>query len=172
MSEEMRYYRIAVDSDTGCKLTSLYEAGKQASDAACRLAKSLRAEEFEMHPGFAMGGISAFYFKFKPAKRRFDIRDKVNGLYLCIPNTSTKEGMDILRKTSELPVVKMEQVAEAFGIQLERELPTNALLPMFFRVDRQWDYVKTALPLDIPELMEVSQKEFDEAYQYVAGGES
>lgn len=168
---EMKYYRLPVDSETGKKLTALYEAGKKAVEAASKMAKSLRATEFEMHPGFAMGGIGALYFRFKPAKRRFDIREQVNGLHLCFPNTATEDGKQILRRISALPVVKMEQVAQAFGIKNGQVLPDNALLPMFFRVEQQWDYVKTAIELDIPELEEVSQVAFEKAYEYAMESE-
>lgn len=168
---EMKHYRLPVDSETGKKLTSLYAAGKKAVEAASKMAKALRATEFEMHPGFAMGGIGALYFRFKPAKRRFDIRDQVNGLHLCFPNTATEDGKQILRRISALPVVKMEQVAEAFGIKNGQVLPDNALLPMFFRVEQQWDYIKTAIDLDIPEMEEVSQEEFEKALKYAEESE-
>lgn len=172
MSEQMKYYRLPADSEAGKKLTAVYAAGKKAVEAASKMAKALRAAEFEMHPGFAMGGIGALYFRFKPAKRRFDVREKVEGLYLCYPNTSTEEGREILRRVSALPVVKMEQVAEAFGIKNGQVLPSNALLPMFFRVEQQWDYVKTAIALDLPELEEVSQEEFEKAYKYAEESEA
>ena len=172
MSDEMKYYRLPVDSEAGKKLTALYAAGKKAVEAASKMAKALRATEFEMHPGFAIGGIGALYFRFKPAKRRFDVREQVNGLYLCYPNTSTEDGKSILRRVSALPVVKIEQVAEAFGIKNGQVLPENALLPMFFRVEQQWDYVKTVIPLDLQELEEVSKEEFDKAYKYAEDSEA
>lgn len=167
----MKYYRLPADSEAGKKITALYAAGKKAVEAASKMAKALRATEFEMHPGFAIGGIGALYFRFKPAKRRFDIREQVDGLYLCFPNTSTEEGKEILRRISALPVVKMEQVAEAFGIRNGQVLPESALLPMFFRVEQQWDYVKTAIGLDLPEMEEVTQEEFEKAYKYAEEGE-
>lgn len=163
----LKHYRLPVDSETGSRLTALYEQGKQAMEAASHLALSVRADEFEQHPGFAQGGIGAFYFRHKPSARRWDIRFKQDGMYQCFPNLTTEAGRKVNAQIAALPVVKMEQVAEAFGIDPRRQMPTGTLMPMFFRVEQQWDYVKTNLPLDLPELEEVSEEEFQQALKYV-----
>ena len=55
MSQEFKHYRLPVDSETGRRLTDLYEQGKQAMQAASDLVHRLRADEFEQHPAFAQG---------------------------------------------------------------------------------------------------------------------
>lgn len=165
------YYRIPIDSPTGHRLTELYALGKEASAAASKLALSIKAAEFEMHPGFAMGGIGAFYFRTKPSVRRWDIREKKDGLYLCVPNTSTTAGRKVLEQILQLPVVKMEQVAEAFGIDVRKRHPDHKMLPMFFRVENQWDYVKCDAPLPSPDLEETTEEEFEKALQYTLSSE-
>lgn len=167
MSQEFKHYRLPVDSETGRRLTDLYEQGKQAMQAASDLVQRLRADEFEQHPAFAQGGIGAFYFRRKPGVRRWDIRGKVDGMYQCFPNTTTTAGRKVLKEVSDLPVVKMEQVAEAFGLDARREVPSGTLLPMFFRVEHEWDYVKTSLDLTLPELETVTEEEFERALKYV-----
>ena len=167
MSQEFKHYRLPVDSETGRRLTDLYEQGKQAVQAASDLVQRLRADEFEQHPAFAQGGIGAFYFRRKPGVRRWDIREKVDGMYQCFPNTTTTAGRKVLKEVSNLPVVKMEQVAEAFGLDTRRDIPSGTLLPMFFRVEQQWDYVKTSLALTLPELETVTEEEFERALKYV-----
>lgn len=167
MSEAFNYYRLPVDSETSSRLTDLYEQGKQAMQAASALVQRLRADEFEQHPAFAQGGIGAFYFRRKPGVRRWDIRGKVDGMYQCFPNTTTTAGRKVLKEVSDLPVVKMEQVAEAFGLDTHREVPSGTLLPMFFRVEHEWDYVKTSLALTLSELEAVTEEEFERALKYV-----
>lgn len=167
MSQEFKHYRLPVDSETGRRLTDLYEQGKQAMQATYDLVQRLRADEFEQHPAFAQGGIGAFYFRRKPGASRWDIRQKEDGMYQCFPNTTTPAGRKVLKEVSALPVVKMEQVADAFGLDTRRDIPPGTLLPMFFRVEQQWDYVKTDLALTLPELETVTEEEFERALKYV-----
>lgn len=162
-----RFYRTPVSSETGCKLTELYRRGQEAASAASALAEKLKAVEFEMNPSFAMGGIGILYFKRKPSARRWDAHVKENGWYLCVPNIATQAGLKVLKEIAALPVVKMEQVAEAFGIDVQKRHPDNRMLPMFFRVEEQYDYVKCDAPLDCPGLEETTEEEFEKALRYV-----
>ena len=162
------FYRIPVSSQTGTKLTEIYRQGKIAAQAASKLAESFKAVEFEMNPLFAMGGISALYFNHKPSVRRWDIREKQHGIYLCIPNTATTAGRKALQQMDELPVVKMEQVAEAFGIDPRKRPADHQLLPMFFRVENEWDYIKCDTLLSCPGLQETTEEMFNKALDYVS----
>ena len=161
------YYRISTKSETGKKLEELYKLGQISATAADELASKLHAVEFEMHPGFAMGGISALYFKRKPTVRRWEVKERKDGLYLCIPNPTTEAGRKVIKEITELPVVKMEQVAEAFGINIHKRHPDNHMLPMFFRVENEFDYVQCDSPLLCNDLEETTKDEFDKAFNYV-----
>lgn len=166
MTKEYKHFRLPAESEAGKRLAELYELGKEAMKAASDLVEKLRADEFEQHPAFAQGGIGAFYFRHKPSARRWDVRIKVDGMYQCFPNTTTAAGRKVLEEVSALPVVKMEQVAEAFGLPTDRRMPDGTLLPMFFRVEQEWDYIKANCPLSLAELEEVSEEEFERALKY------
>lgn len=166
MTKEYKHFRLPADSEAGKRLAGLYDLGKAAMKAASDLALKHRADEFEEHPGFAKGGIGAFYFRHKPSARRWDVRFKQDGLYQCFPNTTTSAGRKVLEEVAALPVVKMEQVAEAFGMPTDSRMPDGTMLPMFFRVEQEWDYIKSNFPLSLDGLQEVSEEEFERALKY------
>lgn len=171
MIQEYKHYRLPAESEAGKRLAELYRQGKEAMKAASELAEKLRADEFEQHPAFAQGGIGAFYFRHKPSSRRWDARAKIDGMYQCFPNTTTAAGRKVLDEVAALPVVKMDQVSEAFGLTMDSHMPDSTKMPMFFRTGNEWDYVKTSCTLTVDGIQEVSPEEFDSAYEYAQGEE-
>lgn len=165
-------YRLPADSETGRKLAELYAFGQECMNAASRLALELKAVEFTPSPAFAMGGIGGLLFRRKPSTKKYDVVDTEDKLYLCIPNTSTKEGKEILKRFAALPVVTTQKVCEALGFDYLNPNYRGKLVPQFFRVDNEWDYLISEHPLYIEEMQPVTEEEFTQALQYAEKDES
>lgn len=165
------YYRLPADSEVGQKLTGLYLRGAEAMNAASRLAEELKSYKFTASQGFAMGGIGCLLFRRKPSEAKFDVVDRSGKLYACTPNTSTKEGREILKRIAELPVVRIEEVCEVFGVDFRNKNLEGKSMPNFFRVEETWDYVKTEYPLYIEGMRPITEEEFERAYRYARADE-
>lgn len=163
----MHHYRLPADSEVGQKLTELYARGGEAMNAASALAEELKAYEFTQSKGFAMGGIGCLLFRRKPSAKKYDVVERVDKLYACVPNTSTKEGKEILQRISELPTVKIREVCEAFGFAYNSDHFHGLAMPNFFRVEQEWDYIRTEFPLYIEGMQPVTEEEFERAYKYI-----
>lgn len=160
------HYRLPVDSETGEKLTGLYIRGNESFNAASRLALELKAVEFTPSAGFAMGGIGCLLFRRKPSAKKYDVVDSQDKLYACHPNTSTKEGQDILKRMAALPVVTIQEVCETFGFNYHSDKFQGKLMPRFFRVEEEWDYIESDFPLYIEGMEPVTEKEYQRALNY------
>lgn len=163
------YYRLPADSEVGEKLTELYDRGADAMNAASGLAKELKADEFTPSQGFALGGIGCLLFRSKPSEKIYDVIDRSCKLYACTPNTSTKEGVEVLKRISGLPGVRIEEVCEVFGIDFRNKNFRGRSMPNFFRVEETWDYVRTEYPLYIEGMNPITKEEFERACRYVNG---
>lgn len=160
------HYRLPVESETGSKLTELYAKGNESFNAASQLALELKAAEFTPSQGFAMGGIGCLLFRRKPSAKKYDVVDTIDKLYACVPNTATKEGKEILKRIAALPVVTIRQVCEAFGFDYYSDNFRGKLIPRFFRVENEWDYLQSDYPLYIEGMHPVTEEEYNQALQY------
>lgn len=160
------HYRLPIDSEIGEKLTDLYFRGNESFNAASRLALELKADEFTPSAGFAMGGIGCLLFRRKPSAKKYDVIDSQDKLYACSPNTSTKEGKEILKLIAALPVVTIKEVCEAFGFDYHSNKFQGKLIPRFFRVDDEWDYIESDFPLYIHGMEPVTHEEYKRALNY------
>ena len=163
---KLHFYRLPVSSATGQALNEIYDRGDRAVQAASELSAELGAVEFTMCSAFALGGIGCMLFVERPSEEKFDLVEEVDGLFACVPNTSTEEGREILKQMSALPVVKVGEVCEAFGFDYQNKNFNGSKAPRFFRVEQEWFYVKSDFPLYIDGMHVISEEEFSLALQY------
>ena len=172
MKEEVKnrkkyYYRLESDSKVGKQIVLLYEKGDAVLQEASKLAERLGASEFVQSNNVVVGGIGGLLFKDKPDDGCYDVVEEVDGMYFCLPNTSTDQGREILKQITSLPVILTRDVCEAFSFDFTSEKYRGQLVPQFFCLEEGWIYMRSCYPLYIEGMTSITEEEFELAYQYV-----
>lgn len=116
INNQTNYYRIATDSNTGKLAQNLLRRYNECNNAASFLAKDLGATSFTLSQQWAAGGIGSLLFNRPHSAKKYDFLGKEGKYYVYVPNTSTAQGWKILERIASLPIVKMKEELEIFGI--------------------------------------------------------
>ena len=120
MEEEKKYYyKVSLDSGRGEKIQGFLDKGKEAAEAANRLAKELGADERTDRPGCLCPGVgigSLVFYQWPGGKRYTSI-----GSNEYIPNINREQGKEIAKRIKALPDVSSMDFRIAFGIPADKE---------------------------------------------------
>lgn len=163
------YYRVRVDSPTGKAIGQLMVRSEETFNAASKLAYELGASGFDTSKGAIMSGIGVLFFDKKPSSRRFKVIAKNSMGYAAIPNHEKEAGRKVMTRIAQLPMIPVEELKKVFNLTWdttakEQDIP----MPRFFRVENEWDYITYESPLSLPDIEEIEEREFEEAYSYAA----
>lgn len=162
------FYRTRVDSNTGKSIGLLMAKSEETFNAASKLAYELGASGFDTSKGAVLSGIGVLFFDKKPSSRRFKVIAKNAMGYAAIPNHEKEAGRKVMTRIAQLPMIPVEELKKVFNLTWdttakEQDIP----MPRFFRVEKEWDYITYEQPLDLPDIEELDEMEFEKAWAYV-----